>query len=323
MKRLRLFTNYQISEDDLARNFPNNSLLQPHYEVILNRSGAADLALVLGHARPGMWVDGCPLGIYKLIQDPPQPGPFGRFTRFAPRWADETLTPFASVTSPRRPISIHPPIYNWHLGISFDETLSLNVSKKTRDISCIASTKQDLPGHSQRFKFVEQLEQSKLNVDVFGRGRPNPLPRGKLPGLLPYRFSVAIENTVHDHYFTEKVMDCWLAGTVPIYFGAQNLDKYFPKDSFIQLDDLNFQDFASRVRSGEFSREAFEARKYALAEARQVVIEKFSMHSLVTGVMLRGEARNDLKARGKVRVSDADSYIHSARDWLASKVYRD
>ena len=321
-KTVRVFTNYETSSDQFSENFPSSSLQQSEYELHLNESGPADLALVLGHARPGMWVKDCPLGIYKLIQDPPQPGLFGRFTRFAPSWADETLTPFPAATYPSRNISKHPAIYNWHLGISYDEVVSLDSSQKTLDISCIASTKQDLPGHSKRFEFVQEIEQSNLAIDVFGRGRAKPLPKGKLDGLLPYRYSIAIENTMHDDYFTEKVMDCWLAGTVPIYYGALNLEEYFPKDSFIRLNHLDYEDFAKRVKAGEFSSEAFERRRAAVVQAREIVIEKFSMHALVASTLERGMGHLPFNHTGRVLVSDLDSYSHAFRDWVAAKVKR-
>lgn len=319
-KVVRVFTNYQTSIEEFRENFPRSSLTQLNYELHLNESGAADVALVLGHARPGMWVKDCPLGIYKLIQDPPQPGLFGRFTRFAPNWADQTLTPFPSETYPARGIASHPAIYNWHLGINFDEVSTLDVSNKPLNMSCVASTKQDLPGHSRRFEFVRQIETSNLEIDVFGRGRAKPLINGKLKGLLPYQYSIAIENTAHNDYFTEKVMDCWLSGAVPIYFGASNLEKYFPKESFIRLNNLDFTDFKLRVESGEFSQANFEFRKSAVAEARQIVIEKFSMHSLISDLIKRGERNPPFMHRGKISVVDLDSYSHALRDWIALRV---
>jgi hypothetical protein len=319
-KIVRVFTNYKTSIEEFSWNFPGSSLIQPEYELHLNESGPADIALVLGHARPGMWVKNCPLGIYKLIQDPPQPGLFGRFTRFAPPWADETLTPFPDETYPDRHIARHPAVYNWHLGITFDEVFSLDTSSKPLNLSCIASTKRDLPGHSKRFEFVQKIEKSNLEIDVFGRGRTSPLPNGKLPGLLPYRYSIAIENTVHDDYFTEKILDCWLAGAVPIYYGALNLEKYFPGDSFIRLHSLDFDAFESRVNSGEFSLANFESRKDAVSESRRIVVQQFSMHALISSVIKRGELNPQSHSRDRTSVVDLDSYSHSLRDWIAFRV---
>jgi hypothetical protein len=196
------------------------------------------------------------------------------------------------------------------------------VSGKTKGISCIASTKRDLPGHSHRFEFVKQIEESGLSIDVFGRGRVNPLPRGKLSGLLPYRFSIAIENTAHPDYFTEKILDCWLTGAVPIYFGAINLEEYFPKESFIRLDSLNFDDFSRRVKSGEFSEENYAARADAVSLAREIVIDKYSMHSLINSVIDRGMLNKPFVHESRVVISDLDSYSHALRDWAARRLKR-
>ena len=44
-----------------------------------------------------------------------------------------------------------------------------------------------------------------------------------------YAFSVAIENNISsdDYYFTEKLIECFTTGTVPIYYGCPNIDKFF------------------------------------------------------------------------------------------------
>jgi hypothetical protein len=317
---VRVFTNYRTSIEEFGRNFPRSSLIQPDYEVHLNESGPADMALVLGHARPGMWVKNCHLGIYKLIQDPPQPGIFGRYTRYAPAWADETLTPFPDETCPNRRIALHPAIYNWHLGITFDEVLSLDISDKPLNMSCIASTKRNLPGHFRRFEFVRQIEKSNLEIDIFGTGRTRQLPDGKLHGLLQYRYSIAIENTVHDNYFTEKILDCWLAGAVPIYYGAANLEKYFPSASFIRLNSLDFEEFESRFNTGEFTLANFASRQDAVAEARRIVIETFSMNYLISLVIQRGELNPQAQSRKRVSVVDLDSYSHCFRDLIAFRI---
>ncbi|MBI1866407.1 MAG: hypothetical protein HY005_01210 [Candidatus Staskawiczbacteria bacterium] len=49
-----------------------------------------------------------------------------------------------------------------------------------------------------------------------------------------YKFSICYEN-VKDipGYITEKIMDCFLGGCVPIYLGAQNIADHIPKDTFI------------------------------------------------------------------------------------------
>ena len=57
----------------------------------------------------------------------------------------------------------------------------------------------------------------------------------KESALLPYYFSVVIENDKYDDYFTEKITDCFATGTIPIYWGTKNIGKYFDTDGIIQI----------------------------------------------------------------------------------------
>lgn len=54
-----------------------------------------------------------------------------------------------------------------------------------------------------------------------------------------YKFSFAYEN-IRDipGYVTEKIFDCFQAGSVPIYWGASNVDVYIPKNCFIAREDF-------------------------------------------------------------------------------------
>ena len=58
-----------------------------------------------------------------------------------------------------------------------------------------------------------------------------------------YKFSIVIENTREEEYFSEKIIAPLLCGCVPIYIGCKNIDSYF-KDYVIHLsgnlnDDMN------------------------------------------------------------------------------------
>jgi hypothetical protein len=61
----------------------------------------------------------------------------------------------------------------------------------------------------------------------------------KLEVLSQYDFALCFENMQMQGYITEKIFDCFYAGTVPVYWGAQDIAKYIPANSFI--DFKNFQ----------------------------------------------------------------------------------
>lgn len=49
-----------------------------------------------------------------------------------------------------------------------------------------------------------------------------------------FKFALCLENMRNiEGYITEKILDCFCAGIVPIYLGASNIDKYIPKTCYI------------------------------------------------------------------------------------------
>lgn len=95
---------------------------------------------------------------------------------------------------------------------------------KNKLVSAVASTKSFLPGHVKRLELISLI---KDKVDLFGRGTGREV-LSKLEALEDYMFSIAIENSAYDdYYFTEKIVDCFLTGTVPIYYGCPNIGEFF------------------------------------------------------------------------------------------------
>lgn len=113
------------------------------------------------------------------------------------------------------------------------------IHPKTKLVSMIASNKGWLKGHQHRLEWVEKL---KDKVDLFGSGRPNQL-NDKEDGIKDYMFSVSIENDNSDTYFTEKLTDNFVMGTVPVYYGSRKVvEKYFdPKGVIFLEDDPNLE----------------------------------------------------------------------------------
>jgi hypothetical protein len=99
----------------------------------------------------------------------------------------------------------------------------------------IASGATKSPQQVFRVHVAEELFDSK-EVDVYGRGT-RPISK-KEDGLNSYMFSIAIENDSYETYFTEKIIDCFLTGTVPVYMGAPDIGDHFNIDGIIQLKDI-------------------------------------------------------------------------------------
>ncbi len=124
-------------------------------------------------------------------------------------------------------IHVPPPFGAW---IKDDEKQIYN---KTKNISFIASTKRLCSEHNYRQDMVERF---KNDCDVFGRGRRDL--QTKIEGLADYRFSFCMENHVTNLYYTEKLLDCFLTGTIPIYYGSKSISDVFDSNGIIFLDDV-------------------------------------------------------------------------------------
>lgn len=95
--------------------------------------------------------------------------------------------------------------------------------------------------YSEREKAIQFFEDKPGEFDLYGRfweKRGYKNYRGtigdKLAVLKNYKFSICYENTRDVRgYITEKIFDCFAAGSVPIYWGASNVADYIPEECFI------------------------------------------------------------------------------------------
>jgi glycosyltransferase involved in cell wall biosynthesis len=134
------------------------------------------------------------------------------------------------------------------------DTIKLFPKTKFNRAVCITSAKAFLPGHNIRLNFVNN---SKEKIDLYGRGIREI--ESKLDVLHDYAFSLAIENNVSkdDYYFTEKLIECIITGTIPIYYGCPNISEFFDLRGIITfntqkelnniLDNLNEEKYNSML----------------------------------------------------------------------------
>ena len=53
--------------------------------------------------------------------------------------------------------------------------------------------------------------------------------------LTDYRYSIAVENDITPYFFTEKILNCFAAQTIPIYLGATEIGRFFNTNGIIQI----------------------------------------------------------------------------------------
>lgn len=63
-----------------------------------------------------------------------------------------------------------------------------------------------------------------------------------------YKFVIAMENTIVNGYITEKILNAFYSGSIPIYWGSSTINDFFNKNAFINVSDFNtFEDCVNYV----------------------------------------------------------------------------
>ena len=124
-------------------------------------------------------------------------------------------------------------------------------------------------GHQFRVNCAQTLMSKSVPIDFYGRGIKDII--GKIEGLRDYKFSIAIENGKYDNYFTEKILDCFLTGTIPIYNGCDNISEFFDMNGIITFNTVDelydivitLTDFDYESRKDAIQRNFELAKQYA------------------------------------------------------------
>ena len=164
------------------------------------------------------------------------------------------------------------------------EDLFNNTSwEKSKNISIICSDATGLDGHKKRYALVNKLiGHFKDKIDVYGRGF-NYID-DKLDALKEYKYSIAIENKSIPNYFSEKLIECFMAYTIPIYAGCTNIDNYFDSSVIFKLD---LDDYKKSIILIEkiLEEDPYERLKQNLLNNRKLYLDKYHLFPALTSIV--------------------------------------
>lgn len=152
--------------------------------------------------------------------------------------------------------------------------------EKEFSVSFVCNSKYHNQGHFLRHKIYDNQDNiiiprkffvSSINPDkndtFYKQKEPNNkwnnpvLGKDKYP-LFDSMFSVCVENVKKDFYFSEKLIDCFLCKSIPVYYGCDNIVDYFNKDGIIIINDLD--DFL--LKTNQLNEEFYYSRKDIVEE---------------------------------------------------------
>jgi len=126
-------------------------------------------------------------------------------------------------------------IFLWSISKAINQKREEVLKSPIRKKFCAAVISKGFWKHF-RTRFINELNKYK-RVDMGGRFRNNIGGRvkNKINFLSSYKFSLAMENSNGDGYISEKIIQSYVAGTIPIYYGDYLIDEYINPKSFILI----------------------------------------------------------------------------------------
>ncbi|HOX07101.1 MAG TPA: glycosyltransferase family 10 [Planctomycetota bacterium] len=296
MKVVRIIKDW--AWPDLRRQTPGQTGEWGGVRLALEPVEYYDYVLVLNRVRHTTTVRCAPENIWALMQEPPCDDR-RRLHKGAPEFA-RIFTTDPTLTGPRY---VHcQPALPWHVNRDYDFLAKCPPLDKDRDLSWVTSSLATLPGHRRRLGFLRKIT-GQVPFDLFGRGF-QPID-DKWDALAPYRYSLAVENHSNPYYWTEKISDCLLAWTMPIYHGCTRIAEYLPADCMIRLD-IDDPDAVEKIREAVAS-DRWKKNRDAIAHARELILNKHQLFPLVAGMVAEHEAA----AAGVVRGRPRNIELHS------------
>ena len=173
--------------------------------------------------------------------------------------------------------------YPWLNDRTYPENVSVVIPPKTKLLSAVCSAKSmKWTKHHARIRLLKKLvaevpgsEWYGHDVRSFGK---------KFEVMDSYKYHVAIENHIGEHYWTEKIADAFLCECLPFYAGAPDLADDFPAESFIPIP-IDDPDEAIRIIKSSIESDEYSKRREAVLEAKRLVLGKFNFWAQVIDVI--------------------------------------
>jgi hypothetical protein len=133
--------------------------------------------------------------------------------------------------------------------------------------------------YGKRVEAVRFFNQYPDDFDLWGRFWQAATHKGatndKLKTLANYRFCLAYENCDNAYgYISEKMLDCFMVGVVPVYWGAPNVRDHIPPECFVDVKDFKsyeeLYEYLANMPSYEYKNYIYAINKFlASPEAEQ------------------------------------------------------
>jgi len=123
--------------------------------------------------------------------------------------------------------------------------------KKKFGVSIVMTNRNVAPGHPLRHELYARRKEIKIPFDIYAGtwnafgNKPDTLPMPPWPNrkekvmVFDCMFHICIEGFKNEYYYSEKLIDCFITKTIPLYWGCTIIGEFFNEYGMIIVDSVN------------------------------------------------------------------------------------
>ena len=180
-----------------------------------------------------------------------------------------------------------------------------DVGRKKFQVAFITSSKRMFPGHRLRQEIYERLPERLGELSVWKHRSP-PYLGDKREKFEESQYVITPENSRHNNYYSEKIVDCFIAKAIPVFWGCPNIGKHFNEDGIICFE--NCDEMLSKLK--ELTPEYYHSRREAIEENHQRALLGVHQWDLIENAISNGIAKK--KETGSQHTDYAPPVVYRA-----------
>jgi hypothetical protein len=272
---------------DLKKQTPNSSMQWGGFTFTDADVAECDYLVILDYPKDDFSVKVNKNNIIHICLEPPN-----EVSKYRQYGSKNTALIFNQLDIKKNNILSHGAL-PWHVNKSYDflSDVKLETLTKENKVVWVTSDQRTSKGHNVRMDFLDNIKDLPF-VELYGRGiRPID---DKWDALSTSKYAIAYENFQNDYYWTEKIVDCYLSFAMPLYYGCNSIENFFPKDSFIQIDpkDKHSELFLKEIVTSN----KWEENLDSIIKARELILNKYQLFPFLCQQIDALEAINGVNA---------------------------
>ncbi|MDO7135399.1 glycosyltransferase family 10 domain-containing protein [Algibacter lectus] len=273
---------------DIKRQTPNQSFKWKDITFTEEDVDACDFLVILDYPKYDFKVKVNPNNILHLCLEPAN-----EMSKYR-QYANKQVSVIYNQIKNAGKFVVAQPALPWHLDQDYDYFKKLKPESLNKEdkIVWVTSNQRATIQHNKRMDFLDSISDVSF-IELYGRGIKEV--DSKWDVMKTAKYAIAYENFRNDYYWTEKIADCFLSYTVPLYFGCQRIEDYFPKDAIIQIDprDKHIKQFLKEIVNSSNYNDKLEA----LNDARDLVLDNYQLFPFLYNQIQSELSKNGIDRR--------------------------